>query len=160
MKILPVEPASPPRGEVLRRAKALRPPLAPLLAGARARGVADGLEWMGVAAVLLDDRGEALHVNAGAQACLGQGLYVEDGRLRASDVAADAALAAGIRQLVETGVAGAVDIPAPADSGRAAIRVRIEGLDTVGDDPYQLLRGVAVLEFASEGATASLTQRH
>ncbi len=32
-------------------------PLAPLLAGARARGVADGLELIGAAAALLDEQG-------------------------------------------------------------------------------------------------------
>ena len=51
-------------------------PLAPLLAGARARGVADGLEWLGLAAVLLDDRGEVLHVNSGAIELLGEDLFL------------------------------------------------------------------------------------
>ena len=41
-------------------------PLAPLLAGARARGVADGLELIGAAAALLGEDGEVLHVNARA----------------------------------------------------------------------------------------------
>ena len=41
-------------------------PLAPLLAGARARGVADGLELIGAAAALLDEQGEVLHLNARA----------------------------------------------------------------------------------------------
>ena len=160
MKIIPLEASAQRAVEVIKRPKSLRPPLAPLLAGARARGVADGLEWMGVAAVLLDDRGETLHVNTGAQELLGPGLYLEEGRLRASDPAADAALAASIRVLVEEGVAGAAEIPADPESGRAAIRVKVEPLDMVADDPYQLLRGVAVLEISADGAAKALTRRH
>ena len=56
----------------------------PLLAGARARGVADGLEWLGLAAVLLDDRGEVLHVNSGAVELMGEDLYLQGGRLWAA----------------------------------------------------------------------------
>ena len=51
-------------------------PLAPLLAGARARGVADGLELIGAAAALLDEQGEVLHVNARALGLMGQSLFV------------------------------------------------------------------------------------
>ena len=91
---------------------------------------------------------------------LGQGLRVEDARLRAADPAADAALTASVRRLVEEGVAGAVEIPPLPDSGQPAILVRVEWLDTVADDPYQLLRGVAVLETAPEGALKALTRRH
>ena len=66
------------------------------LGGARARGVADGLEWLGLAAVLLDDRGEVLHVNAGAIELMGEDLFLQGGRLRARDGTVDAELSAAI----------------------------------------------------------------
>ena len=64
-------------------------PLAPLLAGARARGVADGLELIGAAAALLDEQGEVLHLNARALSLLGDHLVLAGGRLRARDRALD-----------------------------------------------------------------------
>ena len=64
-----VQTLSPRRYEL--PGKGAAAPLAPLLAGARARGVADGFEWLGLAAVLLDDRGEVLHANCGAIELMG-----------------------------------------------------------------------------------------
>ena len=58
-----IEPMPFPKGP---EASAPAWPLAPLLAGARARGVADAFEWLGLAAILLDERGEVLHLSAGA----------------------------------------------------------------------------------------------
>src|ERR1700720_3449078 len=70
--------------------------LAPLLAGARARGMADAFELLGVAAAFLDEDGLALHINDHARRVLGPQLWVDDGRLRAADVDLDEALAAAI----------------------------------------------------------------
>jgi hypothetical protein len=128
-------------------------PLAPLLAGARARGVADGLEWLGLAAVLLDDRGEVLHVNSGAIELLGEELFLQGGRLRARDGAVDAELAGAIRRTLSGGVAARLAIPL--DSGRGELGARIGAIDALDDDPYQLLRAVAILERQSGNSVAS-----
>jgi hypothetical protein len=114
------------------------PPLAPLLAGARARGVADGLEWLGLAAVLLDDRGEVLHANAGAIELMGEDLFLRDGLLRAGDAASDAALGEAIREAVARGVASRLRI--------GHVSARVAAIDSLDDDPFQLLRVVAILE--------------
>ncbi len=45
--------------------------LKPIMAGARARGVADGLELLGVGAVLIDATGQVLHVGARGRRMLG-----------------------------------------------------------------------------------------
>ena len=55
-------------------------PLRPLLAGARARGMADAFELLGVAAVFIDEGGFALHINDRARRRLGPQLV---GRRRA-----------------------------------------------------------------------------
>ena len=77
--------------------------LAPMLSGARARGFADGLEWLGLAAALIDERGETLHLNAGAIERLGDDIFVEGGRLRAADAALDTAISDAILETLMTG---------------------------------------------------------
>jgi hypothetical protein len=134
-------------------------PLAPLLAGARARGVADGLEWLGLAAVLLDDRGEVLHVNSGAVELMGEDLFLQGGRLRARDEGVDAELAAAIDCTLSRGVASRLAIPL--GSGRGELGARIGAIDSMDDDPFQLLRAVAILERPSGNAfTQGAPRRH
>jgi hypothetical protein len=126
----------------------IRAPLAPLLAGARARGVADGLELIGAAAALLDEQGEVLHLNARAARLMGGGLYLADQRLRARDRAADELLAAAIGTTLRYGVASRVAVgesPGEGDFG-----VRIVPVANEGDEPFQLLRAVAILEPPNE----------
>ncbi len=124
--------------------KAIRTPLAPRLAGARARGVADGLELIGAAAALLDEQGEVLHLNARAMRLMGEGLFLADQRLRARDRAADELLAAAIGSTLRYGVASRVAVgesPGEGDFG-----VRIVPVAAEGDEPFQLLRAVAIFE--------------
>jgi hypothetical protein len=134
------------------------PPLAPLLAGARARGVADGLEWLGLAAVLLDDRGEVLHANSGAIELMGEDLFLRDGRLRARDHIADAALGVAIRDAVARGIASRLTISS--ESGPDALGARIAAMESLDDDPFQLLRVVAILERRGDSASERAGQRH
>jgi len=138
------------------RAKAT--PLAPLLAGARARGVADGLEWLGLAAVLLDDRGEVLHVNSGAVELMGEDLFLQGGRLRARDGAVDAELETAIGHAIRRGVASRLAIPL--GLGQGALGARIGAIDSLDDDPFQLLRAVAILERQTEVSPGGHRRRH
>jgi hypothetical protein len=134
------------------------PPLAPLLAGARARGVADGFEWLGLAAILLDDRGEVLHVNPRAIDLMGDDLFLSAGRLRARDPHIDATLGAAVRRAVNGGTSSNVAIPSTSGHGNVGARIAaMEGLD---DDPFQLLRAVMILEWDHEFAGAPETRRH
>jgi hypothetical protein len=143
---LRLEPGAEPFGAP---ARAVGPPLAPLLAGARARGVADGFEWLGLAAVLLDDRGEALHANAGAIELMGDDLFLRDGVLHARDPAIDAALGKAIGQAVARSLATRLTISRRA--GQAALTARIAAIDSLDDDPFQLLRVVVILERGGAG---------
>ena len=86
-------------------------PLAPLLAGARARGVADGLEWLGLAAVLLDDRGEVLHVNRGAVDLMGEDLFLQADACGRATRAVDARLLRRFARGLAGGVASRLAIP-------------------------------------------------
>jgi hypothetical protein len=131
--------------------KANRTPLAPLLAGARARGVADGLELIGAAAALLDEQGEVLHVNARALRLMGEGLFVADQRLRARDRAADETLATAIGSTLRYGVASRVAV----GDGEGVLGVRIVPVATEGDESFQLLRAVAILEAPGEASFAA-----
>ncbi len=120
------------------------PPLAPLLAGSRARGVADGLEWLGVAAVLLDDRGEVLHANSGAVELMGEELFIQAGRLRARATEVDSALSDAIREALTSGTP--TTVPISLASGQGPLAARIAAIDSLEDDPFQLLRIIAILD--------------
>jgi len=129
-------------------------PLAPLLAGARARGVADGLELIGAAAALLDEQGEVLHLNARARSLLGDHLVLSGGRLRARDRALDQTLAAAIDSTVRHQVASRVALgdEASADS----LGVRIMPVSAEADESFQLLRAIAILEPRGAAARCGL----
>jgi hypothetical protein len=119
-------------------------PLAPLLAGARARGVADGLELIGAAAALLDEQGEVLHLNARAQGLLGNQLIVVGGRLRARDCALDQTLTAAIDSTLRDQVASRVALSDEASAD--GLGVRIMPVTAEADESFQLLRAVAIFE--------------
>ena len=122
-------------------------PLGPLLAGARARGVADGFSWLGLAAILIDDRGEALHVNPGAVELMGEALYLESGRLRARDPADDLALGQALREALALGQASNLRLAGAAGEMWA----HVAPMPADPDDPYQLLRAVAILSAVRDG---------
>jgi hypothetical protein len=129
------------------RRRATPPPLGPLLAGARVRGVADGFAWLGLAAVLIDDRGEALHVNDGAAELMGDWLFLADGRLRARERGADRAIGEAIAAALADGRAGHVRLAAAGGE----LWLQIAPMPADPDDPYQLLRVVALLSRARDG---------
>ena len=114
------------------------PSLAPVLAGARARGMADAFELLGLAAILVDECGFALHVSPRARDLLGPRLKIEAGRLRASERELDAVIGAAI----ESAVAGV----APA---RGAPGVRILPVAPEPDESFQLLRAIVILEYGN-----------
>jgi hypothetical protein len=138
-------------------ARSVAAPLAPLLAGARARGVADGLELIGAAAALLDEQGEVLHLNARALSLLGDHLVLAGGRLRARNRTHDRTLATAIVSTVRDQVASRVALGDEACAD--GLGVRIMPVMAEADDSFQLLRAVAILEprgVAARGGIAGL----
>ncbi len=128
--------------------KPARAPLAPLLAGARARGVADGLELLGAAAALLDEHGDVLHVNARALGMMGEDLFVSGQRLRAAAQEEDELLAAAINSSLRQRVASRVAL-GEGPGGRVSA-VRIVPVAAEGEEAFQLLRAVAIFEAHGE----------
>jgi len=121
------------------------PALAPLLEGARARGVADALEMAGQAAILLSGAGEVLHAGESAKPLLGAGLRLAEGRLELKD-----ARAKGFDGLLAVALDGegpphgdGIILPAP-DGG--AIRMRILPFHGGKKNPAQLLKAIVLLE--------------
>jgi hypothetical protein len=82
--------------------------LAPIVAGARARGVADAFEMARIAAVLVDGTGAILHVGKLAEPLLGRELNVVSRHLVADSAKANRAL----ERLIAAAVAGEGDLPA------------------------------------------------
>lgn len=129
--------------------------LAPLLAGARARGMADALDLLGLAAVLIDDRGLALHVNGRAQSLFGAHLGLCEGRLKAASDDADRALRASIESALTTPrAAGLAIISRGGDKRALALHVLPVNDD---DDRFQILKAVVVIKV--EGETACSLER-
>ena len=122
-------------------------PLAPVLAGARARGMADAFELLGVAAAFIDECGFALHINDQARRLLGPQLWIDDGRLRAADPDMDGALGAAIESAVNADASGrsATNICFASDS-RGAVQVKILPVAAEPHDRFQLLKAVVIIE--------------
>ncbi|MGA2793747.1 MAG: hypothetical protein ABSE69_09445 [Roseiarcus sp.] len=121
--------------------------LAPVLAGARARGMADALELLGVAAVLIDECGFALHINDRARSLLGAQLSIDDGRLRAAKIDLDEAIGAALESALSavTPARAVANICFAADS-RGAAAVKVLPIVAEPDDPFQLLRAIVIIE--------------
>jgi hypothetical protein len=136
------------------------PSLAPLLAGARARGMADAFELLGVAAAFIDEGGFMLHISDRARRLLGPQLWVDDGRLRAADVDLDEALGAAIESALINGAAThtATDISFASEL-RGVVAVKVLPIAAEARDPFQLLRAVVIIEEQS-GAVSWLDRAH
>ncbi|HEY8580198.1 MAG TPA: hypothetical protein VIL72_09960 [Beijerinckiaceae bacterium] len=119
--------------------------MAPMIAGARARGIADAYEMMGEAAVLLDFSGTVLHASKDAEALMGCALAVTGGHV----VAVDRKSAPALQRLLEAGLADTgpmrleEDLLCAEDGMRQ--RVRLYRVPSAGE-AYQLLSAVLVLE--------------
>ena len=120
--------------------------LKPILAGARARGVADGLELIGVGAVLIDATGRVLHAGGRALRMMAGWLRVVEDHLVPERPGDDRVIA----DLVGSAIAGR---PTPAGvrlgglGGEPLLQLR--ALMVPGDgDPSQRLHAVIVLDEA------------
>jgi hypothetical protein len=133
-------------------------PLRPLLAGARARGMADAFELLGVAAVFIDESGFALHINDSARRRLGPQLWIDDGRLRAADLDLDEALSAAIESALinRTPAHAAADLSFASES-RGAVSLKVLPVVAEAHDPFQLLKAVVIIE--EQGGAVSWPNR-
>jgi hypothetical protein len=124
--------------------------LPPLLAGARARGMADAFDLLGLAAIFLDDDGGALHVSARAMRLMGGALFLAGGRLRAACAPADAALQTALDAAL-AGREAAAPVLIASGASKPDISLRILGVSGQ-DESAQLVRAIVLIDGA--GATS------
>ena len=119
--------------------------LAPLLEGARARGVADALELSGQAAILLGGAGDVLHAGESAMPLLGDALQVENGRLVLSDPGnrrLDSLLKRVLQDEAPKKEEG-ITLTAP---GGGEMRLRFLKFEGGRSNPSQLLKALVLLD--------------
>jgi PAS domain-containing protein len=119
-------------------------PIAPLLAGARARGLADAFEMLGIAAILLAADGDVLFANPQAEALFGAHLKLSGERLIAGDEADQREL----RRMMEAAVSGqnrSGELIVQR-AGLSALKLRATPVASPDRDPFQLLRAVIILD--------------
>ena len=123
--------------------------LKPVIAGARARGMADALEALGVAAIMLDRAGMALHASSHAAAYVGvaagKGLSLTSDTLIAAEAGANRALQLAVAEVVSVDSAESRRVVL-AESG---VVLTIRPILAAESDPYQLLRALIVIESAA-----------
>jgi PAS domain-containing protein len=119
-------------------------PIAPLLAGARARGLADAFEMLGIAAILLAADGDVLFANPPAQALFGTHLKLFGERLVAGDEADQRALRRmTVAALTGQSRSGELIVQR---AGLPALKLRATPIASAEEDPFQLLRAIILIE--------------
>jgi hypothetical protein len=129
--------------------------LPPLLAGARARGMADAFELLGVAAIFLDDDGGALHVSAQAKRLMGDALFLSAGRLTAASATSDAALQAALDAALAGRQAAEEPIVLTCGPLHPSLTLRILGVSGQ-DESAQLLRAIVLIDCGGAAFRQSL----
>ncbi|MFN3892917.1 MAG: hypothetical protein ACK4MV_21175 [Beijerinckiaceae bacterium] len=136
--------SEPRRADISQPATSSPDTLAPILAGARARGIADAFEMIGEGAILLDFSGSVLHVGQMAKPMLGCGLAVTGGHV----VALSRKSADSLQRLIEAGLADSAPRVLEEDllCAEEGMRQRVRLFRAPSGDAYQILASVMVLE--------------
>jgi PAS domain-containing protein len=123
-------------------------PFAPILAGARARGMADALEMLGVAAIFVRGDGSVLFANDQAGALLGSHLRLSDERLQAGEANGERRL----RRMMDAvlGDRRPDEMTLGRGAGRPRLRLRATPVLSEETDRFQLVKAVIVLDVAPE----------
>lgn len=119
--------------------------IGPIIAGARARGVADAFELLGEAAILLDFSGAVLHVGASARPLIGCAVSIVSDHLAPANARSAAALQGLLEAGLAEGAAARLEADLPCAESGMRQRVRLYRVDDAGD-PRQLLHSVLTLE--------------
>ena len=118
--------------------------LQPMLAGARARGMADAFDLMGQAAILMDRAGMALHVNLAARKLMGPDLALTHRHLVGRDGTCTRALQTLIAATLE-GCCEPAELKIGTDGGSGQLIVRALPVPQAGDDLCQLLKVIVTI---------------
>ena len=123
-------------------------PLRPLIAGARARGIADGLELAGVAAILVDGSGMVLHAGPAARRKFGADVSLRYDHLIGHDGDSTSRIQDFIAAALSHGVGqgpGPADLEITSRDGRRLV-LRARPVPGAGADTMQLLKLLIILE--------------
>jgi PAS domain-containing protein len=123
-------------------------PIAPLLAGARARGLAEAFEMLGIAAILIAADGDVLFANSEAQALFGPHLNVDGERLSTGDEVSRRALRRMMDATLKSPRRSGEMIVQRGD-GLPPLRLRATPVASADADPFQLLKAVILIDQAT-----------
>jgi len=120
--------------------------LGPMLAGARARGIADAYEMMGLGVILLNDSGRVLHVSARARLMMEGALDIVSEHMVASTPAANLS----IGRAIAAALAGEQNQDGILLESSHEKRICLRPLPVPGQDTcaFQLLKAIVVLSDA------------
>jgi hypothetical protein len=119
--------------------------LRPLLEGARARGMADAFELLGIPAVLIGAAGEVLHIGAAAETRMGGSAEVASRHLVGVDAASNRAL----QDLVAAALAGKQRSVKLKQRGiRKSVSARSLPLPGSWNNSHQLAKAIIVFDKA------------
>ncbi len=120
--------------------------LGPIMAGARARGVADALDLIGIAAVLIDRSGRVLHCGPRAERALAPFARVVGHHL----LGADARIDDQVGRFLARSVDGSSSEPAAevirGEDGSSRTRLRALRFPAAEHEAVQLLHSIVIIE--------------
>ena len=126
-------------------ASQLKTILPPLLAGARARGLCDAFDLLGLSAVFLDEAGMVLHANANARCLMAPELVLASGHLLARDATVTRAIQAEIGAAL-AGKADSKPLFITRDQGSSVLALKVMALPKDKDESCQLLKAILTME--------------
>jgi PAS domain-containing protein len=118
--------------------------LRPLLAGARARGMADALELAGIAAVLIDKQGMVLHAGSAARRLFGADLSLNHDHLVAGDSDSTRAIQSLISEALGEGPDPS-EVAVPRRDGTALV-LSARRVPGASEDFCQMLKALIIIE--------------
>ena len=138
---------SGPMSDVMDDLDSLSDVLGPLVAGARARGVADACELLGIAAVLVDGTGRVLHAGGRAHRALSPMVRIVEDHLVGADSRCNDALQHLVARAIDASASASESDEIAIRSDGVACEIRIRALrfpSGIGNN-RQLLKAILVI---------------
>ena len=133
--------------EIMDEADSVADLLGPLIAGARARGVADACELLGLAAVLIDGTGSVLHAGGRAHRTMNPAVRIAEGHLLGCDARTNEALQGLVASAIDsTAVVPLADeITVRAEGSSCEVTIRALRFPSGIGESQQLLKAILIV---------------
>jgi hypothetical protein len=118
----------------------------PVMAGARARGVADALDLVGIAAVLIDRSGRVLHCGPRAERALAPFVRVVGHHLLGGDARIDDQVGRFLARIVDGTSCEPAAEEIEAEDGSSRTRLRALRFPATEPEAVQLLHSIVIIE--------------